>query len=364
MKKRLLFIIDNLKGGGAEKILITILQSLDTELYNVDLFLINREGVYLDNVPRNMFLYSALGDSSQLMNKIRRRVLLTFPSLFYIFYIRKKYDCYIAFREDTATRILLKAPASARRLAWLHTDLMRHAFCKTTNKQKYFRDLSSLNRIVCVSKACQNTLIKLCPAVKNKSIVLYNPINISDIIQKSNIHIDIPFSHDRINLLAVGRIDKGKNHRFLIECMPLLLNKGNFTLWILGVGPLQTELEKQRYDMGLQDYVHFLGFEENPYPLIRSCDVFVLSSLYEGLPTVIIEALILEKSIVSSPCVGAEEILCNGEFGYVAPLDINSFSEAICKASEYSLLRTNKLRHRLSDFDINQQMCKINTLIR
>lgn len=74
-------------------------------------------------------------------------------------------------------------------------------------------------------------MINLCPAVKNKSIVLYNPIDISDIIQKSNVHINVPFSRDRINLLAVGRIDKGKNHRFLIECMPLLLNKGNFTLW-------------------------------------------------------------------------------------------------------------------------------------
>lgn len=100
-------------------------------------------------------------------------------------------------------------------------------------------------------------MINLCPAVKNKSIVLYNPIDISDIIQKSNVHINVPFSRDRINLLAVGRIDKGKNHRFLIECMPLLLNKGNFTLWILGVGPLQVELEKLRDDMGLQDYVHF-----------------------------------------------------------------------------------------------------------
>ena len=360
----LLFIIDNLKGGGAERILITILQHLDAKKYNVDLFLINREGVYLDSVPRNICLYSALGDSNLLINKIKRRILLTFPSLFYIFHIRKLYDCYIAFREDTATRILFKAPATAQRVAWLHTDLIKHTYCKTTNKRRYFRDLPSLNQIVCVSKACQKTLINLCPAVKNKSIVLYNPIDISDIIQKSNVHINVPFSRDRINLLAVGRIDKGKNHRFLIECMPLLLNKGNFTLWILGVGPLQVELEKLRDDMGLQDYVHFLGFKENPYPLIKSCDVFVLSSLYEGLPTVIIEALILERNIVSSPCVGAEEVLCNGEFGYVASLDINSFSEAICKASEHSLLISTKLRHRLSDFDLNQQICKVNTLFR
>ena len=221
MKKNLLFIIDNLKGGGAERILITILQHLDAKKYNVDLFLINREGVYLDSVPRNICLYSALGDSNLLINKIKRRILLTFPSLFYIFHIRKLYDCYIAFREDTATRILFKAPATAQRVAWLHTDLIKHTYCKTSNKRRYFRDLPSLNQIVCVSKACQKTLINLCPAVKNKSIVLYNPIDISDIIQKSNVHINVPFSRDRINLLAVGRIDKGKNHRFLIECMPL-----------------------------------------------------------------------------------------------------------------------------------------------
>ena len=161
MKKNLLFIIDNLKGGGAERILITILQHLDAKKYNVDLFLINREGVYLDSVPRNICLYSALGDSNLLINKIKRRILLTFPSLFYIFHIRKLYDCYIAFREDTATRILFKAPATAQRVAWLHTDLIKHTYCKTTNKRRYFRDLPSLNQIVCVSKACQKTLINL-----------------------------------------------------------------------------------------------------------------------------------------------------------------------------------------------------------
>lgn len=364
MKKNLLFIIDNLKGGGAEKILITILQNFDTELYNVDLFLINKEGVYLDSVPWNVTLYSALGDSNLLINKIRRRILLMFPSLFYVFHIKKKYDCYIAFREDTATRILLKAPRSAQRLAWLHTDLKRHHYCKTTDKRKYFRNLPSLNQVICVSKACQKTLIKLCPDMKDKSMVLYNPIDISDIIRKADMHINIPFNDQRINLLTVGRIDKGKNHKFLIECMPLLLSKGNFTLWILGVGPLQTELEKKRNEMNLQDYVHFLGFESNPYPLIKACDVFVLSSLYEGLPTVIIEALVLGKSIVSSPCIGAEEILCDGKFGYVAPLDVNSFSETICKASKHTLLTSANLKKRLSDFDLNRQIYKINTLFR
>ena len=364
MKKKLLFIIDNLKGGGAERILITILQHIDIKKYNVDLFLINREGVYLESVPQNITLYSALGDSNLLINKIRRRILLTFPSLFYVFHIKKQYDCYIAFREDTATRILLKAPATAQRIAWLHTDLIRHTYCKTTNKQRYFRDLPCLDQIICVSKACQNTLIKLCPAVKDKSMVLYNPIDISDIIQKSKVNVNVPFRHDRINLLAVGRIDKGKNHRFLIECMPLLLRRGNFSLWILGIGPLQAELEELRNNMELQNYVHFLGFKENPYPFIKSCDVFVMSSLYEGLPTVVIEALILEKSIVSSPCVGAEEVLCNGELGYVSPLDLESFSEAICKASEHSLLTSDKLKNRLADFDLNQQVRKINTLFR
>lgn len=82
---------------------------------------------------------------------------------------------------------------------------------------------------------------------------------------------------------------------------------------------------------GIARLCTFLGFKENPYPLIKSCDVFVLSSLYEGLPTVIIEALILERNIVSSPCVGAEEVLCNGEFGYVASLDINSFRKQFVK---------------------------------
>lgn len=152
MKKNLLFIIDNLKGGGAERILITILQHLDAKKYNVDLFLINREGVYLDSVPRNICLYSALGDSNLLINKIKRRILLTFPSLFYIFLTLKpsKKKFFIISSIFFALRIadVLKGGRSKLFLPIIFLLWYYYSFYSEQQKQKIGKLL--LISIVCI----------------------------------------------------------------------------------------------------------------------------------------------------------------------------------------------------------------------
>lgn len=355
--KKVLVIIDNLKGGGAEKVLVTFLKYADLSGMKVDLFLINKEGVYLKDVPSSVRLFYAFTDSSRFLNKVFRRIFLMFPFLFYVFFIRKSYNLEIAFREDTSTRILLKSPhREARKIAWLHTDLERYHYCKLTNREKYLRSLKQLDRLICVSEGCEAVLWRLVPEMIGKTQVVYNPVDTETIRRLSAEEADTGFLKEQCNLLTIGRLDEGKNHIFLIRCMQKLVRENEkIHLWILGDGVLRQRLETVVAGMGLQPYIHFLGFRKNPFPYLAACDVFVFSSLYEGLPTVIIEALILNKKIVSSYCGGAEEILQHGKCGLLSGFSEEEFCEKIKSALAGEGGAPKSLQKRIAAFGLEQQ---------
>lgn len=355
--RKVLIIIDNLKGGGAEKVLVTFLKHADLSDMKVDLFLINKEGVYLKDVPSTIRLFYAFADSSRFFNKVFRRIFLTFPFLFYIFFIRKSYDLEIAFREDTSTRILLKSPHSkARKIAWLHTDLERYHYCKLTNREKYLRHLKRLDKLICVSEGCETVLLRLVPEMVGKTQVLYNPVDMEAIRRLATERMATGFLKGECNLLTIGRLDEGKNHVFLIRCMQKLVQKNRkIHLWILGDGILRQRLEALVVEMELQQYVHFLGFRKNPFPYLAACEVFVFSSLYEGLPTVIIEALVLNKKIVSSYCGGAEEILQCGKCGLLSSFSVEEFCEKIKLALDGEEIPSENLQRRIAAFGLEQQ---------
>lgn len=357
--KKVLIIIDNLKGGGAEKVLVTFLKHADLSGIEVDLFLINKEGVYLKDVPSSVRLFYAFTDSSRFLNKVFRRIFLTYPFLFYVFFIRKSYDLEIAFREDSSTRILLKSPhRKARKIAWLHTDLERYHYCKLTNPSKYLKSLKYLDRLICVSKGCETVLLRLVPEMVGKTQVLYNPVDTEAIRRLATEEVVTEFFKEQCNLLTIGRLDEGKNHIFLIRCMQKLLQENKkIHLWILGDGVLRQHLETMVAEAGLQQYIHFEGFRKNPFPYLAACDLFVFSSLYEGLPTVIIEALILNKKIVSSYCGGAEEVLQYGECGLLSGFSEEEFCEKIKSALAGEGIPTEKLQKRITAFGLEHQ-CK------
>ncbi len=355
--KKVLIIIDNLKGGGAEKVLVTFLKHADLSGINVDLFLINKEGVYLKDIPSSIRLFYAFTDSSRFLNRVFRRIFLTFPFLFYVFFIRKSYDLEVAFREDTSTRILLKSPHHrAKRIAWLHTDLERYHYCKLTNREKYLRSLKHLNRLICVSEGCEAVLLRLAPEMMGKTQVLYNPVDIEAIRRLATEEIDIGFLKEQYNLLTIGRLDEGKNHIFLIRCIQRLVQENiKIHLWILGDGVLRQHLETMVVEAGLHPYIHFLGFRKNPFPYLAACDLFVFSSLYEGLPTVIIEALILNKKIISSYCGGAEEILQHGKYGLLSGFSEEEFCKKIKLALAGEGGLPENLHKRTAAFGVEQQ---------
>ena len=176
-----------------------------------------------------------------------------------------------------------------------------------------------------------------------KTLCIYNPLNKKEIITKSKIKPKIKFSKKKINFINVGRFTDQKDQITLLKAINLLRGKINFNLLIVGYGKQRNLLLKYINENNLQKKVKIVPYQTNPYNLIKSSDIFILTSLYEGLPNVLLEAQVLKKFIISSNCpTGPREILLNGKAGYLFKVkDYQILSKLILK-----ILRNKKIMYK------------------
>ena len=154
---------------------------------------------------------------------------------------------------------------------------------------------------------------------KIKVQCIYNPLNINDVIKKSYTGKKDNFFKNKKNvfkIITVGRLAENKDHITLLKAANFLKNKINFKILIIGRGIEEQNLKKYIQNNNLHNYVKIKKFLDNPYGVIKQADMMVLSSKYEGLPNVVLEALALNKFVISSNCpTGPKEILLNGKGG-------------------------------------------------
>ncbi|MDC3373122.1 glycosyltransferase [Candidatus Pelagibacter sp.] len=149
---------------------------------------------------------------------------------------------------------------------------------------------------------------------------IYNPLNKKEILKKSKNKINLNFFKDnkKLKILNIGRFTDQKDHLTLLKSMKILKDKYklNFILLIMGRGQNKSIIQNFIKKNNLNFNVKVIGFKKNPYKYIRCCDLFVLSSKFEGLPNVLLEAITLKKFVISSNCpTGPNEILNNGKGG-------------------------------------------------
>lgn len=153
-------------------------------------------------------------------------------------------------------------------------------------------------------------------------------------------------------IVAAGRLAPWKGFENLIRIFPSVLKERKMKLMILGDGPLREALEKQILALDLSDNISLLGYKVNPYPYYAHADIFVLSSLVEGLPNVLVEAMMCGCTPVSTDCpTGPREVLDNGKYGYLVPVDNdNAFVENILKAINCPISHTD-LEEAIAPFE-------------
>lgn len=321
--RKVLFLIESLCGGGAEKVLTTIVKNLDKTKFDVTVMTVVNTGVYVDEIKKYCnYRYMLDASSNQsLIGKVQYWIGYHYiygQSLEKVYrrYITDEYDVEVAFVEGFATKLIAASPnCRSKKICWLHIDMKENPYADTyySSIQEERAVYQRYNKIIGVSETVKKTFEEKFD-LDGTVTVIYNPIDRRDILEKAGL-----FSVKKasaLTIVTVGRLVKQKGYDRLIHSLAQVKkDERNCVLWILGEGIERPYLEKQIQEAELQDTVKLLGFQENPYPWLRAADVFVCSSRAEGFSLAIAEALILGKPIVSVDCAGPNELLNFGEYG-------------------------------------------------
>lgn len=343
MKKRIMFMVNSLYGGGAEKVLQTLLRHLDLTRYDITLYSMHRETLDPAYYPTDI-RYRVVFDEITCRSRCLQRILTLFykirgklfsycaPSLFYRLFIRGTYDVEIAFIEGESTKIISGSTNRAsKKYAWVHVDLEQNPWTSflyhSVNEEA--RRYQKFDRIFCVSNEVRASFLRKYQVDPAKAETLYNPIDREEILQKSREPAILPIKNT-LKLVTVGRLVHQKGYDRLVRVADRLLQEGfDFVLYIIGDGEERASLEQYIREHNLQDNVILLGYQANPYKFMRLCDLFVCSSRAEGFSTVITEAVILGLPIISTDCAGVREILGAESCGIITDNNTNALYNSI-----------------------------------
>lgn len=322
--------LPSLRGGGAERVMVNLARGFAEQGFKVDLVLTKAEGPYLSQIPSNV----------RVIDLNAHRVLYSILGL--IRYLRQEKPQAILSALDHANVVSVWAKKLSRVptpvLVTVHSTLSRASANATSIRVRITPLLVRIfypwaDAIVAVSEGIANDLSDLTGISRKKINVIYNPIINDELIQKSNQKINDEWVNqsEAPVILSVGRLTEAKDFETLIQAFKKVHDKIKSKLLILGEGEKRNELEKLINSLNLEDDVRMPGFVENPYVYMRRASIFVLSSKFEGLPTVLVEAMACNLPIISTNCTsGPSEILENGKYGKLVPVgNIDMMAEAI-----------------------------------
>ena len=333
-QKRLIIFMPSIEGGGVEKNLFIISDFLTKKINDISLITISKSFKKKFNkkikfISPKLSFWDSLGRRKKFIVSLflllieifkdRNLTVFCFQGNIYCTLLCKLFGVKIIVRSNSAPE------------GWSQNSLKFYCF-------KYifkFADEIIVNSLDFKRKFKNRFNLK--------SLCIYNPLNKKEIITKSKIKPKIKFSKKKINFINVGRFTDQKDQITLLKAINLLKGKINFNLLIVGYGKQRNLLLNYINENNLQKNVKIVPYQTNPYNLIKSSDIFILTSLYEGLPNVLLEAQVLKKFIISSNCpTGPREILLNGKAGYLFKVkDYQILSKLILK-----ILRNKKIMYK------------------
>jgi glycosyltransferase involved in cell wall biosynthesis len=301
-RTRVLLLLPTVAGGGAERFFCILLRHLDRTSFDPHLALFERRGEYLSDVPPDVTVHDlkcsraryVLWRLVRLVWRLRPQVVVsTLPQTNVALAMSKLF-------LPRGVRVVLCEPniASAtfadhevpnrRMWAWLYRIFCKHA-----------------DQVVCLSESIIDDMARNFGVPRKKHIRIYYPVDL-ELVRKLGDTAQNPYGGPGPHLAAAGRLCWQKGFDVLLAAMPAVLDQfPQARLTILGQGPLLAELTARAQQLGLSDAVCFAGFQQNPWSYLKYADAFVLSSRYEGLPNILLEALALGSPIVATDCPGA-----------------------------------------------------------
>lgn len=317
--KKILFVIHDLHHGGAEKVLVNLVNNLDRQKFDITVMALFGGGVneqFLANDVKLLICHKkAIRGNSKVMK-------LFTPRFLFRHYIHGEYDLIVSYLEGPSARIVSGCRnKNTKLISWIHVEQHEK---KTASKafRNYKEALKCYQRFdctVCVSEYVKKDFQSIFP-VKNPVYVLYNTNETDKIRELAEEPVnDIVFWDNEIKLVGVGKLMPNKGFDKLARIHARLIREGyKLHTYILGEGPEKNKIEKIIRENNCVDSFTLLGYKTNPYKYVAKCDVFVCSSVAEGFSTAATEALILGVPVVTTRVSGMEEMLGkDNEYGIV-----------------------------------------------
>lgn len=318
-KIKILFLIHDLGQGGAEKVLVNLVNNMDRSKFDISVTAlfgggVNEQFLKPDIHYRAVFSKAVPGNS-------RIMKLLT-PAQLHKLFIKETYDIEVAYLEGPAARIISGCRnRNTKLVSWIHIEQnsAEDAARSFRSGKEAVACYERFDRIIGVSEEVRRTFLKALP-VKVPMQVLYNTNESAAIVRQSKDTVeDGLFRDGEIKLVGVGKLLKNKGFDRMARIVKKLDSEGYpVHLYALGIGPLRDELERYSAENHLEEKITLLGYQTNPYKYVSKCDLFVCASLSEGFSTAATEALIVGTPVCTVEVSGMKEMLGeHNEWGIV-----------------------------------------------
>lgn len=337
--RKILFFINTLQGGGAEKALVNLLQCIDNEKYVVTLVTVS--GGYYEKELPDKIKYRQLVRGNSWLSKQLAKVIYHLPHWFVNALVTKgNYDVEVAYLEGFPTRVIAAGQSNAKKIAFVHCDVSVAPIVKQfyMHRKMCHDEYLKYDNVFFVSEAAKRGFEGTIGRLSNSSVVC-NVINYQEIKEKAQLHADVEFDTDGIKIVCVGRLSKEKAFDRVVRIATKLEARYRFQIYILGDGNQRPVLEELIAENNTQS-VKLLGFQQNPFPCMKQADFLLCSSLFEGYSTVVAESLFLGVPVLTTRCAGMDELLENGRMGMIVDND----EEALCRGIETILKNPDILR--------------------
>ena len=349
----------SIEGGGVEKNLFIISSYLVDKIKDISLITISNSFKHKFN--KKIRFISLEGD---FWDKVGRKKKF-FLSLFILFFkiIKDRNLLVLCFQGNIYCTLLCKLLGIK---IIVRSNSAPDGWSKNIIKHFLFKYIFSFaDRIIVNSYEFKK---KFKDKFNLKTICIYNPLNKKDIIKESKIKHKIPFSKKKLNIINIGRFTDQKDQITLLKAVNEIKKKIKFRLIIIGRGKEKNNLVSYIKRNNLSKNIKLINFLDSPFNLIRSSDLFILTSIYEGLPNVLLEAQTLKKFIISSNCpTGPKEILLNGKAGYLfKPRNYKKLANLITSYVKNRKKLSKKIRigyNNLDRFDFEKNLKKYLNII-
>lgn len=317
---KVLFMIHTLGHGGAEKVLVNLVNNMNQEKFDITVMTIFDTGVnkqFLKEHIKYKYCFKHI-----FRGNIHFLKIFT-PTFLYKHFIKDDYDIVVSYLEGLSARIISGCPNRDTKLvSWIHIQQYerKNASRSFRSYEEAKKCYEKFDKVVCVSNSVKNDFCSLFP-LKEKCIVLYNTNETDKIKDLANDNkLDISFEKDFFYICGIGKLLHSKGFDRILNIHRRLIKEGfKIKTIILGIGPDKNKLEKHIKNYHLEDSFFLLGYQVNPYKYLKHSNLFVCASYAEGFSTAATEALILGVPVLTTDVAGMFEMLGKNEYGIIVP---------------------------------------------